>query len=102
MSDSERDRSAGVELAQQLAEARVLANGFEVAILAHETEVAVAQLHCPPQRGKREVRLLQERVGAGEVVVSQRVFRAELNDAAVNQQPFGIALLLGEVFGMSP
>src|SRR5579871_4264138 len=65
-------------LAQQLAEAGVVADRVEVAVLAHVAEVAVAQLDGPAQGLEGLVRPVQQGVAARQVVVGQRVLGAEL------------------------
>src|SRR5262245_15931695 len=86
-------RSTGLVLAQQLAEARVVADRVEVLVLAHVAEVAVAQLDGPAQRLEALVGPLQPGVAAGQVVVGQRVGGTQLHQAAVDLKPLGVAAL---------
>src|SRR5436305_13502425 len=88
--------SAGLVLAQQLAEARVVADRVEVAVLAHVAEIAVAQLDRPPQRLDRLLGPLHQGVTARQVVVDERVARAEAGEALVDLQALGVAALEGE------
>src|SRR5438477_642092 len=57
------------ELAQNLPEARVLADRVEVVVFLHVPKIAVAEVDRLAERDQRQVRLLQEGVAAGEVVV---------------------------------
>ena len=89
--------SAVLVLAQQLAEARIVADRVEVAVLAHVAEVAVAQLD-----GRRSVLRawsgrFEQGVAAGEVVVGQRVVGPQLHQPLVDLQPLGVAALERQV-----
>src|SRR5262249_37198089 len=65
----------------------------EVVVLAHEAEVAVAQLDRPPQRPQRLVGPVHQRVGAGQVVVRQRVVGPKTHQPLVDAQALGESAL---------
>src|SRR5947208_264402 len=83
-----RRRLTSLELAQELAEAGVVADRVEVAVLAHVAEVAVAQLDGLAKHLERLLAALEQGKAAREVVVGQRVVRAELDEPAVDLQAF--------------
>jgi hypothetical protein len=80
-----------------LPKSRIVPDGIEIVVLAHVTEVAVAQFDGAAEGLEGAVGFFQESEAAGEVVVSQRVVRAEFDEAFVDLQPLGIAALEREV-----
>src|SRR6516164_8647108 len=92
MPDSPRELPPLV-FAHQLPKARVVANGVQVAILAHVSEVAIAKFDGLAQRLKRLIGPLEQGKAACQVVVREGVVRPELYQAAVNLKSLGVAAL---------
>src|SRR5206468_177792 len=95
--DKRQMASAVFVFTQQLAEARVVPDGIKVAVLAHVAEIAVAQLDGPAKGLDRLVGALEQGVAARQVVMSQGIVGAELNQPLVDLQALRIAPLEGEV-----
>src|SRR5438128_1353854 len=89
--------SAVLVLPQQLAEARVVPDGIEVAVLAHVAKIAISQLDGPAKGLNRLVGPFQQSVAAREIVMSQGIAGPELDEALVDLQSLRIAALEGEV-----
>jgi hypothetical protein len=82
--------------AQQLAEARVVADRVKVAVLAHEAKVAITELHGLAERLQGLVGSLQKGEAAREIVMRQSVVGSKLDKFAIDLKTLGITTLLGE------
>ena len=63
----------GFVLPQQLAEPRIVADRFQIAVLAHVAKIAIAKLDRPPECLQGLIGLFEQCVRAGEVIVGQGV-----------------------------
>ena len=79
---------------------RIMADGIQVVVFAHVTEIAVTQFDRPPQRLDGLVRPLEQRVAARQVVVRQRVVGPQLNQTLVDLQTLGVAALKRKVVAL--
>src|SRR5688572_1784808 len=68
------------EFTNQFAEAGILADRIEIVVLMDIAEIAITEFERLAKSADGQLRLLEQRVTAGEVVVRQRIARPKLND----------------------
>src|ERR1043166_8282547 len=88
------------EFTQQLTEPRIDAHRVKVTVLAHVPEVAITEFHGATKGTHRRIDLAQQRIATGEIVMRQSIVRPQIDNAAIDLEPFRVGALERQIIAV--